>query len=333
MFFSLLPIGTTMFAVCVSLGVLAIDLPLSAHQFKLAGIDFLLLVLFLAWTVTPLAYRFLARAFPLNASGAPNYPALRAIRVLLGLMLAICGGLVALCWSEYSTAVEPIGISWNLPNDAITSVMSNVMLEMFSIVLLSALCLTYGFFKVLMLHRDPAAWRSQRFTLFLRSFGSVSDVAAIGPLVRAAGGLMRVALLSTPSSIRASWNPLTLVLSGFSLRRPFRSVPVFLESTDESWAEDVQRMARAAEVVVIDVSHHTPGLSHEIEMLSAADLSAQTVRVGEQRSASDGVLRLEKSLALRRTVLAGERDAPYVASANEPVLVGCRASLQREDQV
>jgi len=305
-FFSLLPISTTIFAICVIGGALLIGLPLSDLRFIQAGFGFLILILFLGWIVTPLAYRFLARAFPLEASGRPNHSALRTLRIALAVMSTICLGLVLSCWYFYTGIVDRHGL--DLINFAIASAMSNIMLLICSIILLSTMSLTYGLVRILALHRRPAAWTSQRFLLFLRSFGSVSDSAAAGALVKAAGARMRVALLSSPRSIKASWNPLTLAMAGFSFRRPFRSVPLYLESTDETWSDDVKRMADSAQVIVIDITHHSPGLVHEIDMLAGPGLTGKTVRfvefLGEDAAGtqvrSESVITLERSPALRR---------------------------------
>lgn len=311
-FFSLLPISTAMFALCIGAGMLLIALPLADNHYIQAGVGFVVLTVILGWVLTPLAYRFLARAFPLKASGELNRASLRVLRVAFGVMLVICLALTLSCWGFFSSMMAPDG--GDIITNAITSAMSYVLLTMFAIMLLCAIYLTYGLLKVLAVHGRSRSWTSQQFALFLRSFGSVSDSAALGPLVRAAGVLMRVALLSSPRQVKASWSPLTLAISGFSFRHPFRSVPVFLESTDSSWADDVRRLAGSARLVVIDITHRSPGLSQEIDILAEPDLDEKTVRFVElvsgdvsgvtSRAGAAGVVLMERSKVLRWLSLA-----------------------------
>ena len=303
-FFSLLPIGAVILGVCLGAGMLLIAAPLSDLHYLQAAINFLILTLIMSWLLTPLAYRFFARAFPLKASGEPNYSAKRTLHISLTIMTLICVGFTLLCWDCIS-AMTRHGMDLV---SAFGAAMAAISLTFFAIMLLCAFSLTYGLVRILAAHRRPTVWASQPYVLFLRSFGSVSDSAALGSLVKGAGGRARVAFLSSPQSVKASWNPLTLTTVGFSFRYPFRSAPVFLESTDERWEEDVRRMADSAHVVVIDTTHHSPGLSHEIDLLAEPALSGKTVRFEELvrddaadgRARTEGVILLERSPVLRR---------------------------------
>ena len=151
---------------------------------------------------------------------------------------------------------------------------------MYPLLLFSA-CLTWGLIKVINFHRHPIAWASKGFILFLRSFGAVPDSAALGLLIRGAGVRSRVALLSSPKELVSSWDPMALAVAGFSFRHPFHSVAVYLESTEQSWADDVRSLATSAKLVVIDTSHLSPGLSQEIDILSESGLDAKTIRMEE----------------------------------------------------
>ena len=305
MLLSFLPIASVVFIFCVGAGVL-LALLLSETYYAVAAISLVFLIVILGPMLGPLAYRFLARAFPLNASGERNSASLQFLRHARATMLIVCLGLVAWGLSLYWDLLFPSGDLL----ERMFGALAVIWLVVCFVFLLFSTCLTWGLIKLIRFHDHPSAWASERFILFLRSFGSVSDSAALGILVRGAGVRARVALLSSPREVMASWDPMTLVVAGFSFRHPFHSVPVYLESTDQRWSDDVRRMAGAAKLVVIDTSHRSPGLSQEIELLSRPGLSEKTVRFEElpdqstKGSLSDSgqknVIFLEKSRVARR---------------------------------
>jgi len=301
MFFSFLPILSAVFAICFGVGMLLIARFLADNDYALAGLCFLFLAVILAQILSPLAYRFLARAFPLKASGELNFSSLRFLQFALLAVLATWLGLAAWGWSLVSFLLAPSG---DLFDRMFGAVSSYIWLTMCAILLLFSACLMWGLVKVINFHRRPSVWDSQGFILFLRSFGSVSDSAAIGLLVRGSVVHSRVALLSSPKELMTSWDPMTLALAGFSLRHPFHSVPVYLESTERSWADDVRRLATSAKLVVIDTSHRSPGLSQEMVMLSESSLEKKTIRF-EELPESD--VRKRDSNTLRGDVVLLER--------------------------
>jgi hypothetical protein len=301
MFFSFLPILSAVFAICFGVGMLLIAGFLADNAYVLAGLCFLVMAVVLAQMLGPLAYRFLARAFPLKASGELHFSSLRFLQFALVAVLAVSLGLAAWGWSFVSFLLAPSGDFFERVFGAVGSY---IWLTMCSILLLFSACLMWGLVKVIKFHKRPDVWASQGFLLFLRSFGSVSDSAAIGLLVRGSGVHSRVALLSSPKELMTSWDPMTLALAGFSLRHPFHCVPVYLESTERSWADDVRRLASSAKVVVIDTSHRSPGLSQEVVMLSESSLEKKTITF-EELPESD--FRKRDSEALRGDVVLLER--------------------------
>ncbi len=303
---SLLPIAGAVVVFCFGAAVLLFWL-IAGEYYIAAAICLAVLVVALAPMLGPLAYRFLARAFPLNASGDQQVGALRFLWCALVTMLAICIVLTAWGSSLFWGLMLPSG---NWPA-AIIHFADAIELMGCCVLLLFSTCVTWGLSKLLRFHDNPTAWTSKASILFLRSFGSVSDSAALGILVRGAGIRSRVALLASPEAVMASWDPMTLAVAGFSFRHPFHSVPIYLESTDQRWAEDVNRLARAANLVVIDTSHRSPGLSREIELLSEPGLSEKTVRFEElairgakgnsSRKEPEEIIFLERSRLARLT--------------------------------
>jgi hypothetical protein len=283
MFLSFLPILSAVFALCLGVGFLVISRFLADNAYALAGLSFLVLLVVLTPGLGGLAYRFLARAFPLQASAQPDPVSLRRLRFGLVATVAVCLGLAAWAWSLTSVLTAPPGLGSLSARfeEALLHVSAYIELSLCAVLLLFSVCVTWGFIKVIRFHGRPEGWASEDFVLFLRSFGSVSDSAALGVLVRAAGVRSRLALLSSPSEVTASWDPMTLAVAGFSVRHPFHSVPVYLKSTEDSWADDVRRLATAANLVVIDMSHRSPGLSREVHMLSELGLGPKTLRFEE----------------------------------------------------
>ena len=304
MVLSFLPIASAVFAIRAAAGV-PLVLLLGELYYAAAGIYLFVLVMIMPRISGPLAYRFLARAFPLNASGERYLASLRFLRRARGTILAVCLVLVASGSILFWDLLHPANLI-----DSFLSFIPVILITVCFVFLLFSSSLDWGLTRLIRLHDYPTAWASESFILFLRSFGSVSDSAALGILVRGAGVRSRVALLSSPKEVMASWDPMTLVVAGFSFRHPFHSVPVYLESTDQRWSDDVRHLASAAKLVVIDTSHRSPGLSQEIELLSQSSLSEKTVRfeelanhaVNEAFSGNweKGIIFLERSPFVRR---------------------------------
>jgi hypothetical protein len=311
MLLSFLSIASAVFVVCSVFGMLIFAL-LGEEHYILGGISLIAAIVILAQILVPLSYRFLARAFPLKASGEPDSTSLRFLRRAFATMLAVCLGLAA--WG--------LSLIWDLVfPSSIFDVLAWIVLMLCSALLLFSASVTWSLITLIRFHKHPAAWASKGFILFLRSFGSVSDSSALGFLVTGAGP-WRVALLSSPKEVMASWDPLTLAVAGFSLLHPFHSVPVYLESTDRLWADDVHRLASAAELVVIDTSHRSPCLSQEMDILSHSELSEKTIRFeelperGVKEAGSDGgqedIIFIEKGRFRRRASQAAGFIFTYV---------------------
>ena len=304
--FSFLPILCAIGAICIGLSMLLVVWPLSNKDFFFAGLSFSALAAFLANTLSPLAYRFVMRALPLKASGEVNPRSLRILHLAITVLVIGCLSVSYHVWQYAAFLASPSGA--NIFDAAVSQVGSYVALSLLSIILLFLVCLTYGLVKAASLHRQPGVWAQQGFILFLRSFGSVSDSAALGPLVRGASGSLRVAFLSPPKALMTSWDPNTLALSGFNLRQPFQSSPVYLESTDDYWQDDVRRLVESANLVVIDTSQTTPGISEEIAMLREHGIDKKIVQIEEatdQTAASDsyGALHGEIIFVKRHTLM------------------------------
>jgi hypothetical protein len=248
--------------------------------YAFAGICFLFLAVISTPFLGALAYRFSARAFPLMASGGPNFVTLRRIKVMIAVFLAVC-----LCFTALGLFlilyVINLAKTPNLGAETLNLVISTFIIAIISVLLQFLASLIWSLIKLGKFHRDPSSWASNGFILFLRSFGAVSDSAALKFLIRGSGTNLRVVLLSTPKEIMTSWDPMTLAVAGFSFRQPLRSVPVYLESTESSWQDDVRRLATLAKIVVADISHKSPGLSLEIDMLNKLGLNKKTIRFEE----------------------------------------------------
>jgi hypothetical protein len=288
MLLSFLSIASAVFVVCLVFGVFTILLFMQEYYIS-GGISVIVAIVILAWILVPRSYRFLARAFPLKASGEPDSTSLRFLRRSLATMLVVSLGLAAgelwligvVSWvlldapSSSGTFLERSYSILAFFVEVLLSVFAWFALMLWSALLLFSAGMTWSLITLIRFHKSPAAWASKGFILFLRSFGSVSDSAAFGFLATGASCRWRVALLSSPKEVPASWDPLTLAVAGSSFLHPFHSVPVYLESTDRLWADDVGRLASAAELVVIDTSHRSPGLSQEMDILSCSELSGK----------------------------------------------------------
>ena len=278
MIFIVLTITSAVFSICFGIGMLLIAQFLANNAYVLAGVSFLIVAVISARVLGPLVYRIAARAFPLGAAGRVNSVSLRILKGTVVLMLVGClgtsyVGLESLSFLLFSTDT---GLEAALRHayEVIAVVLSSIVLLFFG-------CIAYGLLKSIRLHQHPGAWVDDGFVLFLRSFGSVGDTATLGPLVRAAGRNLRVALLSSPKDLMTSWDLRTLAISGFSWRHPFRSTPVYLESTERSWTDDIRRLAATAQLVVVDTSRQTPGLSKELEILNESGVEDKVLQIQE----------------------------------------------------
>lgn len=225
----------------------------------------------LAW-IGALTHRFSVRAFPLRASGTRRrwLIALHAIMALGGLVVA----LPALLLLAGITTQPPT------PRESLAERVLVGSLEAYFVGQVGALvagvaCLAMSIAVVSAVgvwrHAHPADWMLEDHVLFLRSFGSIADTSVLHPILRGSLGRARVVLLAAPGTLWRTWNPTALALAGFSLLRPFRSVAVFLESTNARWLEDVRCVAQSARLVIVDATHDTPGVREELRVLRALD--------------------------------------------------------------
>jgi len=280
MILSFLPIASAVWVFCFIIGGSLILLAVFNRDYGSAAVIFLTFAVIFAQLLGPMAYRFITRAFPLKASGHVDMGSLRILRRFKYLTLAAALGIVLFGWDLLSSLVNPANIS----DMFLGGIGNSIGLVISAIVLLFLACLAYGFIKAVNIHKQPRAWARDGFILFLRSFGSVADSAALGPLLRGSGQTLRVVLLSSPKELRTSWDPTTLALSGYSFRHPFISTPIYFRSSDTSWSDDVRSLASSARLVVIDISHQSPGLLEEVEILRASGGYAKIIQIEETSS-------------------------------------------------
>jgi len=126
---------------------------------------------------------------------------------------------------------------------------------------------------------------TEPYCLFLRRFNSFADFSLFAGLLRArARGLRLLALMPTSEMPMAkskggNWNPLTIGYAGLSLTWPRRSIPIFIQATDESWQATVKALVRGAAYIVMDESEQSPSIRHEFDILRSESRAASTLLV------------------------------------------------------
>ena len=305
MFLSFFPILAGTFTICVVVGWILSYFLIQNTNFILAGLCVIFPVAILSPFIGALVYRISARAFPLKVSKNPNFVYLRIIKITLSAILIAWFGLAIFGYYHVLKLINIVADPNPDYGTPLAIVVEAILLNFCTTFIFLSTCLIWSLVKIIKFHKYPQVWSSKGFILFLRSFGSVSDSAALSPLIHGSGFYSRVVLLSSPKEIRSSWDPMTLSVAGFSFRHPFHTVPVYLESTEFSWEDDVRRLAASASLVIIDISHQSPGLSLEIEILNKLGVEDKTLKFREifesndRKGSSDGlrgdVLYLERS--------------------------------------
>lgn len=126
-------------------------------------------------------------------------------------------------------------------------------------------------------HRRSFAATDAPFVLFLRRFSSYSDRIALGECLKACPAGTPLALLVPVAPKVRDWNPISLAFSGFKLRQPVRSLPLFFRTEDALWEQAARALIAKADRIVFDVSDHSASIALESAMITEASQWARVV--------------------------------------------------------
>jgi uncharacterized RDD family membrane protein YckC len=119
------------------------------------------------------------------------------------------------------------------------------------------------------------------FILYLRRFSSFSDRALMAALLRAQGRGRRAVFLTPIVESGANFGPMTVAFSGTRLWRPLASCPLPVAARDIEWEDQVEKLARAAGCVVIDVSDRSEAIAREIDIVKRCTTPEKVVWLSE----------------------------------------------------
>jgi hypothetical protein len=212
--------------------------------------------------------RSIHRFFPLKASGDPQ--------LWRGVLFAIA----AAGFAVLTLPLWALGASLTNKNEGIAFIM---MLGRLPVLLCTAVCcslvlpLTHLSIRATAGHGLLAPTNGTGFVLFLRRFASALDTAAIGTLLAGTSGKTRLAFLVSPTAVARSLDPIVLGWAGLRPGRPVASIPVYLRGSDRAWRTEVERLASAATVVLVDVEGLSLSMRMELELLAERGLSSRTI--------------------------------------------------------
>jgi hypothetical protein len=119
-------------------------------------------------------------------------------------------------------------------------------------------------------HWNPRRFVNQPFVLFLRRFSGFPDRTVQNVVLKYTPPGKPVAFLTPTGSRAGDWDPFRVGFSGIKLRRPIRSMPVILRSTNEDWKRAAKDLIDHAELIVLDLSEGSGAIQSEIDMIDAA---------------------------------------------------------------
>jgi hypothetical protein len=123
----------------------------------------------------------------------------------------------------------------------------------------------------------PVAAEEFPFLLFLRRFSSTSDRSVAHLIMSAALAMRRIVLLVPRITEPEDWNPITVFVSGVRVWAPLRSLPYFLQASNETWATDVRKLIDKSEIVLIDGSDDTKSVAIELSLIDELRAWPKTV--------------------------------------------------------
>jgi len=119
-------------------------------------------------------------------------------------------------------------------------------------------------------HLGPTSWHRRPYLLFLRRFTGLSNAVGIGPLVRGVPAGTRVVFLVGPRDNPRIWNPFMMAFAGIRPARPLYSVPICLQSTEDSWKDDVRAFAANASAIVVDLTDDSKSMKFERDVAESS---------------------------------------------------------------
>ena len=119
-------------------------------------------------------------------------------------------------------------------------------------------------------HWNPRRFLNQPFVLFLRRFSGFPDRTVQHVVLKYTPPGKPVAFLTPTGSRAGDWDPFRVGFSGIKLRRPIRSMPVILRSTNEDWKRAAKDLIDHAELIVLDLAEGSGAIQSEIDMIDAA---------------------------------------------------------------
>jgi hypothetical protein len=211
--------------------------------------------------------RFLLRAIPPRLSGKRRKGVLGCIAVLT------VSSVVSVFWHTFvgMDATPSIsGVAETLPLPAMSQNFNSS--TAFRTLQVESLVFWWlGFAVPLALrHWSPRRFLNQPFVLFLRRFSGFPDRTVQHVVLKCAPPGKPVAFLTPTGSRVGDWDPFRVGFSGIKLRRPIRSMPIILRSTNEDWKPAATELIDRAELIVLDVSEGSGAIQFEIDVIDAA---------------------------------------------------------------
>jgi len=277
-------------ALCMSAAVLLLvsQIPLAEAMFSADNYAFLIIGLMIYIYLAALLLRVFARTFPLRADLKPRYviigvfflTILLSFVPLASLMLdnpdakEIKMNITLEGATQEQEAEFAAGVRKALP---VVSAFGRFFaaIAFVHITFFLTVLLLIPLLGILSIH----IFRRFRTTtiLFLRRFGGAADAALMSALIQVAPRGTKIALMASPGSKATSWDPMILIFAGFRWTRPWSNMPIYLQSSELRWRDDVFRWISSSDLVVFDGSDLSDSMTTEWKMIKEAGAASRTI--------------------------------------------------------
>lgn len=126
-------------------------------------------------------------------------------------------------------------------------------------------------------HLRPNGFVEAPFILVLRRFSSYADRAVLREVLGAHPTERQVVLLTPTRSQGGDWDPAHIGFAGLRWGAPFRSVPVYLRTTDDNWQAFARQYIASAQRIVFDASEESEAIRVESALIGELGRWADTL--------------------------------------------------------
>jgi hypothetical protein len=120
--------------------------------------------------------------------------------------------------------------------------------------------------------------------LYLRRFGSFSDRSVVNTVLRLASRSARGLMYLIPSDEPvANWDPWITVYGGLKIIYPYETTPLYFESSNRNWVQNVRRLINLSGCIIIDISELSSSILQELKLVSEVGVSKRTIIIFDEK--------------------------------------------------